>query len=508
MPSWAFHMELQNLTRRSFVQLCQLVSPSLRTYPSEGTGKGLDDPSIQRGPPARMFFPEHFKREGELDDSLSIQRAIDTAYEQRGSQLIALGGTYRCRTPLTLKPGTILDGSAAAGYYAGRQHFWAADVGYPGCRLVATDEISGGLLRLRPEPDVNRGYDIRNVTVDANQRADHCLYFEGAAGSIRESSLRLTDVSLQGAQSDGVRLAAISVVRTLRMTISACNGFGFNAAYGVSDSEHIGAYIHTCSKGGVHVGEGSIGLRFIGGKIEDNYGNNLEIFTEGPDALTQVYLLGVSVQMGNANGLNVDGGTVYVSGGCWFMNHHREGTAAIRCQRGVVHVSASRFDGNFVNLLASGNGRIVSAGNDFHPAISRDFICSDHAHLTVSGGLVDGLELASAKTENFHGGQSVSLTFDQINPTSRISNFGVVRNKVSVLVFNKGPASPAICSLSGELFGIFDEAKTLFHFETVENIAKCGIQALSFSERNGKLKVEISFISDGVSRGYVSVWVN
>lgn len=499
-------MILQKFTRRALLQWTKLAPFSSPASASVVSVSRPADPVPEGGAGVeRVFFPEHFRRKGETDDGPSIQRAVDTAFERRGSQLIALTGTYVCRTPITLRPGTILDGSCATGYYGGRQYYTADSAGSGGGRLVAGADIGGGLLRLSPATDVHRGYDIRNLTVDANKLAGHCLHFEGGGGAISESLLRLTDVTLQGARSDGVRLSSIIVVRTLRMTISACNGFGFNAAHGVSDSENIGAYIHTCTKGGVHVGEGSIGLRFIGGKIEDNYGNNVEIFSDGSDDLTQVYLLGTSVQIASGDGLNVNGGTAYVTGGCWFLNHRSDNAAAIRCSRGVVHVGASRFDGNFVNLVASGGGRIVADGNDFHRATSRDFLCLDSGSLEIRGGLVGGVPPGHPRTAPIRKGENTRLIFDQINLNRGFSGVDIVKISVSIFLFGQDPLSGPISTLNGDLVRVAHGGKVEFYFESAKNLSECRIRQLQFTEADGKVVVDMSFMPDGAEAGLLSM---
>jgi len=304
---------------------------------------------------------------GVEDNASILQEAIDDA-ATRGVYKVKVIGKIRCNTAITLKPGVILDGETDPGYYAGMLYYAIPTntMAGPKSRIFAGATIAGALIKIDPSSDNSFGFGIRNLIVDGNKLSDYCISSQPA--TLTERITRFANIIVQGGKLGGIIMSTVLVQFWDNVIVSSCGGFGVQFPFGVSDSQFKSLYIHTCDSGGIQIGTGSSNLHFFGGKIEDNYGNGIEV-TSG----VLIYLHGVSINANNGDAIVSNGGFVYGDGCAIFSNNVSLDSAAVFCSSGLVKLTGGVIYGNNYNFQQNG-GTITIDGADIGNAVSANVI--------------------------------------------------------------------------------------------------------------------------------------
>lgn len=297
---------------------------------------------------------------GATDNAAILQEAIDDA-AARGIYTVKVLGIIRVDAPITMRLGVTLDGEAAVGYYAGMFFYASAnEVAGPKSRIIAGAVMADrGIIEFDSITSNASGFAIRNLIIDCDKKADYGILMNPATLSERVN--RFEDIIVQGAVKNGIYMSNVLVQMWRNVTVSACQGYGVNFPFGVSDSQFESLYIHTCSAGAINIGDGSSNLHFRGGKWEDNYGTGLNCFSSIVSG-TQIYLTDISINANNFFGIDNNGAVVFLDGCTVYSHNAAAASCAFSCSAGLIDIQGGTIYSNSVNFRTSGSGVINANG--------------------------------------------------------------------------------------------------------------------------------------------------
>jgi len=314
---------------------------------------------------------------GTTDDSSALNAAIAYAKANKINE-VELSPYHPVQSTVNLLAGVALIGKGSPGYLGASTSYGVSNSAGPGVcsRIRATATIaSGAVVTLQPDGANSDGFALVNVSIDANGTTNYGVLLSGASVSPAQTFprvFRADGLFVQGAYLDGICLTDTLVTRFHNVTVSACRGWGLNCTYGTSDSLFIDTYIHTCGLigsggGGIQIGDGDGFLNFIGGKIEDNYGPGVYVYTS--TSSNRVYLNNLFIVSNSYQGVTMNGGNVSINGG--FIGGNSS-YPAIQCAAGALNCKDSEIGGGTYNLSATNTGLIrafnlVMSGSTISP---------------------------------------------------------------------------------------------------------------------------------------------